>query len=128
MALGMTCGEAMERNFDVCVAHERLLDALEIMSATQQDSVPVVASRESMLFEGFISAAAAALHLGLTDRRPSEVMCREVVAPAAAQVGPEEDANHAAELMKARHLQLVPVVAAGKLVGLLPASRLGRAT
>lgn len=114
----------METQFDVCVAHERLLDALAIMSATDDDRVPVVASRDTMILSGLITAKAAAVHLGLTDRRPSEVMCREVMSPAPALVRPGDDLSRASELLHRFGLKRLPVVDGQRLVGLLVASRL----
>lgn len=123
----MTCREAMERQFDFCLGHERLLDAVEVMSATGDDRVPVVTEKTTMQFEGIITARAALVRLGLADRRPSEVMCREVAAPALAPLRPEQDLSEAGAAFRQHAVSWLPVVAEGRLVGVLRASRLAPA-
>lgn len=118
----MTCREAMQADFDFCVAEERLTDALEIMSATGGDAVPVVETREEMRWMGMIAARAAAVRLGLADQRPSEVMCRELATPEGMRAEASEDAATVRERMQRSGMGAVPVIENGKLVGMLAAS------
>lgn len=121
----MTCREAMQADFDFCVAEERLTDALEIMSATGGDAVPVVETREEMRWMGMIEARAAAVRLGLADQRPSEVMCRELATPAGMQAEPGEDAAAVRQRMRHAGIGAVPVIEHGKLVGMMAARATG---
>lgn len=115
----MTCREAMQTEFDFCLGEERLSDALEIMSATGGDLVPVVESRDGMRWMGMVGAREAAVRLGLSDQRPSEVLCRELAAPPPAQAAPGEDATVARERMRRAGMSSLPVIDGGKLVGML---------
>lgn len=119
----MTCREAMRTDFDYCVGEERLNDALEIMSATGGNIVPVVETRDGMRLTGVITARQAAVRLGLADLRPSEVMCRELADPRCAKVAPGDDAATAREAVGRTCASAVPVVENGKLVGLLLAGK-----
>lgn len=115
----MTCREAMQTKFDFCVAEERLTDALEIMSATGGDMVPVVETRQEMRWLGVIRARTAAVRLGLADQRASEIMCRELAEPCSLLAEPTDEVAAWRERMRREGLAAVPVVAAGRLVGML---------
>ncbi|MGH9534088.1 MAG: CBS domain-containing protein [Terriglobales bacterium] len=118
----MTCREAMRTDFDFCVAEERLNDALEIMSATGGNLVPVVETREEMRYLGVITAREAAIRLGLRDLRPSEVMCRELADVRAGCAAPGDDATRSRESLGRQGASSLPVVEEGKLIGVLPAA------
>lgn len=113
----MTCGEHMRRDFHRCVPHQRLQDALEIMGDDGSDWAAVVASHEDMQWLGWITARAAAVFLGVYDRRPSEVMCRELIEAAPVVLAPEEDWSLAAARFAASGEDRLPVLAGGRMVG-----------
>lgn len=102
-----------------CVPHERLLDALEIMGEENVDWVAVVESHDNPQFLGWITARAAVVLLGVYDRRPSEVMCRELIDAPPAVLAPDDELESARQRVQTAGAQWLPVVQAGKLVGML---------
>lgn len=104
-----------------CVPHERLLDALEIMGEENMDWVAVVEGHDNPQFLGWVTARAALVFLGVYDRRPSEVMCRELTDAPPATLAPGEELEAARQRVAAAGVRRLPVVEAGKLVGILAA-------
>jgi len=115
----MKCRDLMQSHVEVCVPHERLLDALEIMGAYDVGWVPVVDSRENRRLMGLVTARGAAGFLGVFDRRPSEAMCREVMSPTEIVVTPEDDIETARARMRPSRFHRLPVVDGEKLAGII---------
>lgn len=113
------CGDLMQSPGEVCVPHERLLDALEIMGIYDVGWVPVVESREDLRLLGIVTARGAARLLGIYDRRPSEAMCREVMSAVEVSVSPEDEIELARGLMQSTRFHRLPVVGDGRLVGII---------
>lgn len=115
----MTCAEKMQTGLRRCVPHQRLGDALEIMGEENVDWVPVVESHDDPCFLGWITAQRAAVFLAVFDRRPSEAMCRELIATPPAILSPSEDAGEALRTVARCRVRSLPVVDHGLLVGAL---------
>lgn len=113
------CRDLMQAPGEVCVPHERLLDALEIMGIHDIGWVPVVSSRDDLRLMGLVTARGAARFLGIYDRRPSEAMCREVMSPVEMSVSPDEDVESAYQRMQSSRFQRIPVVEGDRLVGII---------
>ena len=109
----------MQTQFARCVPHQSLTDALEIMGDEDVGWVPVVAARDDSRFLGWITARRAAVHLGVFDKRPSEVMCRELIEPPEAVLAPEEDWSAACATAARYGRRRLPVVQEGRLVGVV---------
>ncbi len=115
----MTCADAMRRQFRKCVPQERLLDALEIMEADASDWAAVVESHENPRWLGWITLRDAALFLGAFDRRPSEVMCEELISAAPMLLAPADSLDSARSALDQLRLDRLPVVDNGLLAGIL---------
>lgn len=113
------CSDLMQAPGEVCVPHERLLDALEIMGVYDVGWVPVVESRNDLRLLGIVTARGAARFLGIYDRRPSEAMCREVMGAVEMSVAPGDDMELARQLMQASRFHRLPVIGDGRLVGII---------
>ena len=123
----MKAKELMHRDPEFCVPDERLLDAIKIMEASDVGSVPVVDSRDSMHPVGVITDRDAALNLGRNDRRPSEVMCRDVMSSPAIAVSADDDVKDAFEQMKERQLRRILVCDdSRRLVGIIAQADIAR--
>ncbi|MGH9416923.1 MAG: CBS domain-containing protein [Terriglobales bacterium] len=117
----MTCRDQMVTRFRRCVPHQRLLDALEILGEDGADWVAVVAGHDDPSFVGWITAQAAAVFLAAFDKRPSEVMCRELVSAPPEVLAPEQDLERALAAITASGYRRLPVVEGGRLIGILGA-------
>lgn len=113
------CRDLMQAPGEVCVPHERLLDALEIMGVYDVGWVPVVESRDDLRLMGIVTARGAARFLGIYDRRPSEAMCREVMSPVEMAMSPDDDIALARASMMTSRYQRLPVVEDGRLAGII---------
>lgn len=114
---GMTCADTMQIGLRRCVPHQRLGDALEIMGEENVDWVAVVESHDNPSFLGWITAQRAAVFLAVFDRRPSETMCRELIASPPAVLAPGDEAVAARATLAQHHVCRLPVVDQGLLVG-----------
>lgn len=115
----MKCRDLMQTHIEVCVPHERLLDALEIMGVYDVGWVPVVDSRENHRLLGLVTARGAARFLGIFDRRPSEAMCHEVMTPVELFVTPDDEAETARLRMQSSRFHRLPVLEDGQLAGII---------
>jgi CBS domain-containing protein len=122
----MKCSELMHPNPEFCVPDESLLDALEIMEASDVGSIPVVDARDSMRPVGIVTDRDAALHLARNDRRPSEVLCRDAMSSPAVTCEADDDAQDAFEKMKGEQLRRMLIVQNGKLVGIIAQADIAR--
>lgn len=115
----MTCRSKMKAYVHRCVPHERLTNALEIMGEQKVDWVAVVAAHDDPSFLGWVTAQGAAVFLGTYDRRPSEVMCRELVTSPPRTLAPEQDWEEARAAIAASGYRQLPVVEEGELIGIV---------
>lgn len=115
----MTVAEQMDARFRCVVPHQRLLDALEVMGEEGVDWVPVVETLAGREWLGWISSHDAAVWLGSFDKRPSEVMCRELIAAPSAVLEPGLALEAAYGRIQAAGRRRLPVVQSGRLVGVL---------
>ncbi len=115
----MKCSELMNPSPEFCVPEERLMDALEIMRAHDVGSVPVVDNRDDQSPVGVITDRDAALFLGLEDRRPSEVFCREVMTSPPVTVSADDDIDEARDRMREFQLRRILVEKQGRLIGVI---------
>ncbi|MGH9468288.1 MAG: CBS domain-containing protein [Terriglobales bacterium] len=111
--------DRMQTALRCCVPHQRLLDALEIMGEEDWNWVPVVETHAGAEWLGWITSHDAAVFLGSYDKRPSEVMCRELLAAPPDLLAPDMDLDDAYRRLDHTVLLQLPVVADGKLVGIL---------
>jgi CBS domain-containing protein len=118
----MTCSQRMITHFHCCVPHQRLQDALEIMGEEDTNWVAIVAQHDQPEWLGWVTSHDAAVFLGAFDKRPSEVMCREVLSAPPVTLDPEMELSVAYERLRAAGLRRLPVVSAGRLVGELKAA------
>ncbi|MGH9485345.1 MAG: CBS domain-containing protein [Terriglobales bacterium] len=102
-----------------CVPHQRLLDALEIMGEERMDWVAVVATGASRQWLGWVTAYDAAVFLGSFDKRPSQVMCREVMTSPPALLAPDMDVEQAYTAIRAACVQRLPVIQNGTFTGVV---------
>lgn len=109
----------MDASFRCVVPHQRLLDALEIMGEEGVDWIPVVETLAGREWLGWITSHDAAVWLGSFDKRPSEVMCRELIAAPPALLQPDLALEAAYGRIKAAHRRRLPVVQTGRLLGIL---------
>ncbi len=121
----MKCSELMHAP-QTCLPHERLMDALSIMEAQDVGSVPVVDDRESMRPLGVVTDRDAALLLGRTDRKASEVLCREAMSTPAISCEAGDDIKDAVDLMRRHQLRRMLVTQDGRLVGIIAQADLAR--
>ncbi len=121
----MKCSELMHAP-QTCLPNERLMDCLAIMKAQDVGSVPIVEDRESMRPLGVVTDRDAALLLGRTDRRASEVTCREAMSTPAITCEEEDDIKDAVDLMRRHQLRRMLVTQNGRLVGIIAHADLAR--
>lgn len=121
----MKCSELMHAP-QSCMPNERLMDALAIMEAQDVGSVPVVEDRAGMRPLGVVTDRDAALLLGRTDRRASEVNCQEAMSSPAITCDSEDDIKDAVELMREHQLRRILVTDNGRLVGIIAQADLAR--
>lgn len=124
----MTCAERMEKHVPACVPHQRLQDALEIMGEDDMGWVAIIESHDDRSFLGWITAQEAAVFLGAFDRRPSEIMCRELITAPPAVLNPATSLEEAYATLRRLGRKSLPVVDAGQLVGSLKLGDEARAT
>lgn len=115
----MHCMQLMQADPDVVIPEDRLSDALNLLRNRDVGSVPVVDSRETRVPLGIITDRDAALYLAQHDRRPSEVLCREVMSSPVVLVAPEDDIKIAEEKMRRQQLRRILVVRRNRLVGII---------
>lgn len=113
------CRDLMQPPGEVCVPHERLLDALEIMGIHDIGWVPVVEARDDLRLLGIVTARGAARFLGIYDRRPSEAMCREVMGPVELSMAPDDDIETARHRMQSSRFHRLPVIDGDRLAGII---------
>lgn len=112
----------MQTSFHCCVPHQRLQDALEIMGEEGTNWVAIVTRHDEPEWLGWVTSHDSAVFLGAFNKRPSEVMCREVLSAPPATLDPEMDLNAAYERLRSAGVRRLPVLAAGRLVGELKAA------
>ncbi|MGH9542619.1 MAG: CBS domain-containing protein [Terriglobales bacterium] len=115
----MDCKQLMQADPDVVIPEDRLSDALALLRSRDVGSLPVVDSRETRVPLGMITDRDAALYLAQHDRRPSEVLCREVMSSPVVFVAPTDDIKVAEEKMRHYQLRRMLVVQAGRLIGII---------
>lgn len=109
----------MQTGVRSCVPHQRLLDALEVMGEEEMDWVGVVETLAGAEWLGWITSFDAAVFLGSFDRRPSEVMCRELIAQPPVVLAAEGDLGEGYDLIRRACRQRLPVLERGRLAGIL---------
>ncbi len=83
------------------------------------DWVPVVETLAGREWLGWITVHDAAVFLGSFDKRPSEVMCREVIAAPGALLEPDLALEAAYGRIRKAGMRRLPVVQDGRLVGIV---------
>lgn len=115
----MIVADRMQPEPHCCVPHQRLLDALEIMGEEDMNWVGVVATTAGREWLGWITSHDAAVFLGSFDKRPSEVMCREVMTNPPTVLTATMDLDQACATIRHHCLHRLPVLEDGKFVGVL---------
>ncbi len=121
----MKCAELMNPP-EACQPQDSLQQLLAALQRDNIGSIPIVDSFQNWRPMGVVTDRDAALFLGRTDRRASEVTCREVMTTPVISCEETDDVKDAVELMRQHKLRRILVTNHGKLTGIISQADLAR--
>lgn len=113
----MRVREVMEPRVRTCAPEDDLATAIRIMSSAECGVLPVVSTEGEPV--GIFTDRDVCLTLGERDEKPSGIRVREIMHEEVHVCRPEDDVQRALDLMRAWKVRRLPVVAEGRLVGIL---------
>lgn len=124
----MKAADLMTPDPKSCEAKDTLRDAIEIMLEEDCGMVPVTEGNGDARVVGVVTDRDAALHLGKTDRKPSEVRIDEVMSSGVVTCVPGDTVEDVTRKMQDAQVRRVLVVENGRLLGVIATADLARAS
>lgn len=105
-----------------------LKSVLEVMKQENVGIVPITEGNGEQKVAGVVTDRDIALHLGETDRRPSEVRASEAMTTDIVSVGPDADIHEVSRKMQNAQVRRVLVTEGKRLLGVIATADLARAS
>jgi CBS domain-containing protein len=121
----MKARDIMTSNPRVVTAGDSISRAAEIMREADVGVVPVVEDSGTMRLAGVITDRDIAVRV-VAEGRDGNVNVREVMSSRVKTVGPDDDVNRVAELMKSEQVRRIPVCEGDRLVGIIAQADVAR--
>ena len=105
-----------------------LKSVLEVMKEENVGIVPITEGNGEQKVVGVVTDRDIALHLGESDRRPSEVRASEAMTTDIVSVGPDADIHEVSRKMQSAQVRRVLVTEGKRLLGVIATADLARAS
>ena len=116
----MKCKEVMTANPVCCTPDETAARVAKFMKTENVGSVPICESRQSKKLVGIVTDRDLALQVVAAGKDPNTVKVADVMTHDPVTCRPEEDFEHALEMMEMRQIRRLPVVDNnGQLIGII---------
>jgi CBS domain-containing protein len=105
-----------------------LKSVLEVMKQENVGIVPITEGNGEQRVVGVVTDRDIALHLGESDRRPSEVRASEAMTTDIVSVGPDAEIHEVSRKMQNAQVRRVLVIEGKRLIGVIATADLARAS
>jgi CBS domain-containing protein len=123
----MQARDLMTNNPRTCAPSDSLRDAISIMKDENVGMVPITEGNGALRVVGVVTDRDAALKLGESDQRPSDVQISEVMSTSIVQVRPDDSVDDVTGKMEDAQVRRILVTDNGRLLGVIATADLARA-
>ena len=124
----MKASDVMTPNPTARRPEDDLKSVLEVMKQENVGIVPITGGNGEQRVVGVVTDRDIALHLGESDRRPSEVRASEAMTTDIVSVGPDADIHEVSRKMQNAQVRRVLVTDGKRLLGVIATADLARAS
>jgi CBS domain-containing protein len=124
----MKASDVMTSNPTSRRPEDDLKSVLEVMKQENVGIVPITEGNGEQRVVGVVTDRDIALHLGESDRRPSEVRASEAMTTNIVSVGPDADIHEVSRKMQSAQVRRVLVTDGKRLLGVIATADLARAS
>ena len=124
----MKASDVMTPNPTARRPEDDLKSVLEVMKQENVGIVPITEGNGEQRVVGVVTDRDIALHLGESDRRPSEVRASEAMTTDIVSVGPDADIHEVSRKMQNAQVRRVLVTEGKRLLGVIATADLARAS
>ena len=124
----MKASDVMTPNPTARRPEDDLKSVLEVMKQENVGIVPITEGNGEQRVVGVVTDRDVALHLGESDRRPSEVRASEAMTTDIVSVGPDADIHEVSRKMQNAQVRRVLVTEGKRLLGVIATADLARAS
>lgn len=124
----MKASEVMTPNPTARRPEDDLKSVLDVMKEENVGIVPITEGNGEQRVVGVVTDRDIALHLGESDRRPSEVRASEAMTTDIVSVGPDADIHEVSRKMQNAQVRRVLVTEGKRLLGVIATADLARAS
>ena len=124
----MKASDVMTPNPTARRPEDDLKSVLEVMKQENVGIVPITEGNGEQRVVGVVTDRDIALHLGASDRRPSEVRASEAMTTDIVSVGPDADIHEVSRKMQNAQVRRVLVTDGKRLLGVIATADLARAS
>ncbi len=116
----MNCSEVMTQDPVFCLGSDTVMRAAQVMRAEDIGPLPVVQDEASKKLIGIVTDRDLTLNVLAEGRDPRETRVEEVMSRRLVTCRPDEDVEHALDLMEEHQVRRIPVVdESGAIVGII---------
>jgi CBS domain-containing protein len=123
----MQARDLMTNNPRTCAPSDTLRDAISIMKDENVGIVPITEGNGELRVVGVVTDRDAALKLGQSDQRPSDVPISEAMSTSIVQVRPDDSVDDVTRKMEDAQVRRILVTDNGRLLGVIATADLARA-
>ena len=122
----MQARDLMTGNPRTCAPTDTLRDAISVMKDENVGIVPITEGNGALRIVGVVTDRDAALKLGESDQRPSDVPISEVMSTTIVQVRPDDSVDDVTRKMEDAQVRRILVTDNGRLLGVIATADLAR--